>query len=1036
MAPKAPSSKERRRPLWQRIIFALLPCDENFELPPEYGARCELQLRPDPLPYRSTPAQVKKAKVPKPAPLEAALSVALHPTKCRCDVCASAMEVVPSGPAPSDLSLDGPLSAAPVTGSPIPDPDFRSAEIVTRVQERTAARRAFRKATVGEIFPRAAFTGSPQDAAILNIMLRRYITSFNRAAAQTPYAVRPDQLALLRMIGMEIPVDGSPSVPHGFHKNIEEMQLRLVGGMLQPNQYGLISVKASKVSLLPTPRHIQNPVMEGKDASRYPTSGLSESTFRHVDPASVFLLHDVSSVVGPHELVERLVAENPTAHLFVTGVNPPEVLTRATSFFPNSHRIFYTEERGVLHWLPDGSEEEGYEQPIDVTLAWLQTSSIRGSNGVVYQVVLLDSKFGHNIWHIFPADIETQKSRSFSTGNFRYIPARYSGDYKPAWLDRTLVTGLLNFGDRTTVRTMYNYAAKAAGIKSAANGAFISARDAHVAARLCTYVHPDRNWLDRIAHYSYLLACLVTLHWTPLLEDVPEVFQLIDERRTAYTIECTEGGGWHPVNNWKVTLRSIPNRPSALETLTAVTSFVYTGLLPKMLAGVGLVQFWHTDFLGAAQAVWHALDLSADRLALTGTVLAITAILPSRITNGLKHLALHFYRQIWIPGCFFRYFTTLIVELVGAPGYRILPGGPGRGWLWQLGLWLVLLHEIFPALLPGGIALTGVHGVFVVAFMYHPLMHLLWYAILVSPLLQWLWYLGPTTSPEPAYPIRPTGLDAKFISDVLFATEYARVAGIRAYRAFRNHLPRHGPTPDYRPNSALAPTVTVTAQTQNPQLPQTTVIIQPPVPANLPRGPTYIDPTGLSYRDWLVQVQDAYTRNQQRYPALDPNSSCFYDSVANLVGGTPHQWYSWYLAACGIAPGNATAPYGQTSTPGMIDFTAKSQFGYDIEGAVRISSPAQNGWPVLHLTLTRNNDGTLHCTPRTAVPLAPTVGHLATLLACVNAVSADWYRELQTRHLANPPTAQCVPTAFARGVCTVLDNTPIAHADADRKSVV
>jgi len=115
---------------------------------------------------------------------------------------------------------------------------------------------------------------------------------------------------------MELPQIDAPETPHALHKSIEEFQLRRLGRLfLQDHNYGIISVKSSKLGLLPPAGSVQNPVFEAKDVTRYPGSAIKHAHFRNFP---VHLLHDVSSEVTPHELVEKLVEENPEGHLIVT----------------------------------------------------------------------------------------------------------------------------------------------------------------------------------------------------------------------------------------------------------------------------------------------------------------------------------------------------------------------------------------------------------------------------------------------------------------------------------------------------------------------------------------------------------------------------------------------------------------------------------------------------------------------------------------------------------------------------------------------
>jgi hypothetical protein len=890
------------------------------------------------------------------------------------------------------------------------------------VQEQAAADLVLHHSRVGNQFPRSAFAGSPQEAAILNLHLREYFAAHKRSRDQTPYAVLPSQFALLDSVGMELPVEGAPTVPHGLHKNLEEFQLRLLRGVLVAGKYALISCKAAKQSLLPTPHSVQNPVMESRDVHRYPESALTESTFA-VPDVSVFVLHDVSSVVAPHELVERLVVENPSAHLFVTGVNPPEALERVGSFHPNSHRIVYDEAVGSMRWHPHGSESEGYEQPIGVTESWLQTNAIRASNGTTYQVVLLDYRLGHCLWHVFPADITPEGERAFPTGSLMHIPARYTGTWQGEWLDRNFVSKMLSFGERTTVHLATNYLAKANGLR--ASGGFISARDCHIGAHLCRAFHPDRSWWDVGARALYLFGCFVSLRWSVLLRDTPDIFELINERATALKVIPSEGGGWSR-NSLRPSFAAIRNYPTYLEQVSVATALVATFVLPKIAAGAFLTNVWHTDVYGAVRDVWRWLDVSPDRAALTVVVAAVFAALPNDATRFMSRVCGHFYRQIWLPGSCAYYFNRAIVELCGAPGHTILATVPGRGWLWQIGLWLTIVHEIFPVFMSSSLTLLGCHSAFIQspAFLLaaHPIAAPFWWCAVASPLLLWLiarvrgraadvppraaaWEPVPALArtafestfehaefPGPAALLRLVAQPGVAYCTWLVAS--CRVLGANsvascgaslaaAFWALR------------RPEliRARLPVALAVASAVVPKLPPSArgpLVVSPRLPTGGPRGTGHVSPVGMEYANWLAACRTSYGLNNTQYPALTANAHCFFASVAQLTGHAAHGWYSWFQAGRGVLPGACTAPFGETTTADMLTFCAMSGYGCDITGAVKLAQHASPGWPTLHFTITRNRDTTLHCEPRVEEPLSPTVGALAVVLASMRRTCQDW----------------------------------------------
>jgi len=192
----------------------------------------------------------------------------------------------------------------------------------------------FSRIPVGATLSSNFFAGSPQQHAILNNMLIDYFKTRARAQETTPYEIPKSQQHLLAPLGMEMHQPDAPCVPHGLHKSIEEFQLRRMRNYLSPNNYGVIAVKDSKLALLPQAGNVQNPVFQAKDVSRWPGSATKHASLKDFN---TYFMHDVSSEVSPHELVEKLVAENKEAHLFVTGINPAEVLDRAETWEPSSH---------------------------------------------------------------------------------------------------------------------------------------------------------------------------------------------------------------------------------------------------------------------------------------------------------------------------------------------------------------------------------------------------------------------------------------------------------------------------------------------------------------------------------------------------------------------------------------------------------------------------------------------------------------------------------------------------------------------------
>jgi hypothetical protein len=467
---------------------------------------------------------------------------------------------------------------------------------------------------VGTTLRREFFSNSPQEHAVLNRHLLDYFNGRRRAQETTPYAIPTSQLHLLQDLGMEMPQPDAPEVPHALHKCIEESQLRRMRNYLQEDNYGLISVKDSKLGLLPKTSDVQHPAHEAKDVSRYPGKAIRSTNLRD---QSVYFMHDVSSEVTPHELVERLDKDNPTGHLFVTGMNPHEVLDRVSSFEPASHEIDY--DINGFNFIFTGSASESYFTPIDVTVAWLRSSSVRASSGRVYQVVLLDYKLGHCVWHVFSGDVTEQHTRTFSTGSYVRLPAVVTGTWRDEWLPTKLVTGVLAFTTRTPDLSTRNLAAKVAQLATSITPRLTS-REQWVATHIAHRRAPIKTWDYVLGRLFWNVLYVLSFQWR-LLKTEPDVYSFVDERRRYRTIHPTPGGGWSPAvkSNWKK--QSIPNNPTWLQRASAFTSSVFTFVLPKILVGELISNLvLHVPLWTAVQHLYRWADLQPLRVALTAGV--------------------------------------------------------------------------------------------------------------------------------------------------------------------------------------------------------------------------------------------------------------------------------------------------------------------------------------------------------------------------------------------------------------------------------
>jgi hypothetical protein len=858
---------------------------------------------------------------------------------------------------------------------------------------------------VGATFPRSIFAGTVQYAAILNIELNRYFQSTSRAARECPYAVNAGQERLLTEIGLEVPNPGSPSVPHGFHKNLEEQHLRMLAALVVPNQFELISCKASKQGIFPQPAAVQNPVMEARDMYRYPGSALTVSVF---DPAiPVHVMHDVTSVVGPHELVERLVSEHPDGHILATGVNPPEFLVHKRSFHYNSHRIEYEEDSGDAIWYPTGNQSEGYRQPVEVTKSWLQHDSIRGSNGALYQIVLLDYRYGHCLWHVFAGDQAPSRSRQFGTGTFVCVPAILTGTGQAEYLEREFVTNMLDFANRTPIKTPDNFAAKAAGLR-AASGGVITAYDCEVGVRIADWARTSRGLAGSATLLVYRLACVATLNLAAAFSSTTTAVRMIDERNNTLVVRTTEGGGWSKPAPTKDYGRSIPNYPTWLERVSACTALAFSLLVPKIVFAEALSHAYRVDNLwDGITRTWQWLGLTWPRSALIASTFVVSQLAPNRFALAIAHWVSHYWRQIWVPGCLLSWYHVVAREVSGAPGYEWFYCGPGRGWAWQGALVLFAAHEVLPGLVGHqfipffiGLPLAPMAAA-------HPAVAIGWLALGAWLTLNYFRHTGRLALPPPA--AQPDTLASLAYSFLYAAAALPDRAGNLSATTLPSAVTAAPITPAVVPQPAMR-------------------VVQPAYVAPANRAALAISPAGLTFHEWATQVGQAYTANPALFPPLAPNASCFFDVVATVAGGTSHQWYSWFHAMRDTPVANLPVPIGQL-TPGEIQrFCATSQFGYAFHGTRAEACPASGGWPVLHMSITVAN-GLYHVEPLQLPAVSPDTHHLAVVFATMEACDPAWFAESRRRHAFRGGRAPAA-APFLVGVVPQFAG-PLSNADVD-----
>lgn len=858
---------------------------------------------------------------------------------------------------------------------------------------------------VGANLSSSFFAGSPQQNAIFNMHLVDYFNGRSRAQETTHYNVPSSQHHILQSLGMEIPNPDAPETRHALHKNIEEDQLHRLRGILPANNYGLISVKAAKFKYLPPAASVQNPHYEAKDPSRYPGSGVRDSNFRD---HPIYLMHDVSSVVGPHELVERMVKDNPEVHLIVTGMNPIEVLDGESSFEPASHTIEY--DLSDFTYVFTGSESESYNTPIGVTKAWLRTSSVKASNGTVYHVTLLEEKLGHCIWHIFCGDVESQHTRTFSTGSYTRIPYSLSGTAKDEYINTKLITGILDFDNRAKDHSYSNMAAKVSQLGNSISPR-TTARERWIATHVAQVHHfpyAPLSWQQLLQRGFWNFCYVVTFQWQ-MFAPVPDTYSLIDERKRTRIIHPTPGGGWSSNSLWKSPRDSIPNNPSMLQRLSAFTGSVFTFLIPKLLLGEVLsTLFMHVDFLSALRHLYHWTDISWPRATLTLAVLVVASVLPGNITKIFSRLSGHFWRQLWLPGWTKDWVERILVEISGAPGHRFFKTLPGRGWGYQFVIWSIGVHSVLPGLIPSSILPWKVAA----GILFHfsltlPGAYMLTLCIFVLA-EQLAWYIGnPNLVPLP-FPER--------LSDLILVHNWPVL--ISQARNSLNRLVLWYSGIVSTGNCGRIPILPVVPEPPKPTQRRRQVDITLPArlvqPSNIPTGPVGIalavSPAGLEYAEWTRAVQRAYQQQPNAYPQLIPGRSCFFDCVSKYYG-TPHMWYSWYMAYFQIQV-SPNQRHGEMDFQKIQNFCAASKFGLNVTGITKaIQQSPDASWPTLNLKLSYAAGGDMHVEIAKVEELPDAINALARVMRTC-AGYGTWMNEILAHHNNAPVDTTPEPTEF------------------------
>jgi len=757
---------------------------------------------------------------------------------------------------------------------------------------------------------------------------------------------------------------------------------------------------------------VQNPVFEAKDISRYPGTAVKHATFENHD---LHLLEDVSSVVTPHELVEKLAKENPTGHLIVTGMNPIEVLDGARSFEPSSHLIEY--DMGSFNFIFTDSESESYFTPTSATTAWLRSSSICASNGIVYHVVLLEYKLGHCVWHVFSGDAQEQEARTFSTHAYVRLPAVVSGTLCDEYIPAKLLSAIFDFVRRTPDLSTRNLATKVSQVANSVNPR-TTARERWIALHVAELLAPRKDpiWYVRTGLWNMLYALSFQWH---MLASLPDLFQYVDERKRTRTIHPTPGGGWSPGLTPKRKRQSIPNNPTMLQRLSAFTGSVFVFLLPKILIGEVLTHIvFKLHYLHWFKTIWRLAEVSWERFILTVSVVLVTSILPGSFVKIFTRLAGHFWRQLWLPGWVLWTFETLVTEFTGAPGYTWLYTKPGRGWFYQLYIWMVGAYTILPGL--------PIMWLFPWYFWTQTLWFL--FPIFISLIiLENLAVYLPTSLPIST---APSLEELKSWQIATLPWYYGMILALKLFKIvynFANQYQIHQENKGQLDRIAcmravvVKPASAVRRRVVDAPLPAVIVMPSRAVGTTV-HGTLAVDPTGMNLADWREEVQKQYNLNPRAYPQLTPGMHCFWDCVASF-GGTPHMWYSWWMAFSKRKPDPNETVFGPVTQAEMQEFANLSKFGIRFSGLTNeVWETAGSDRPTLHLRATNSvHRDMLHVELATTTPDNSPTSNLARILRTIRNLSPAWDAQILAQLNASPPGSDARPTPFLVGVAGTND---------------
>jgi len=779
-------------------------------------------------------------------------------------------------------------------------------------------------------------------------------------------------------------------------------------------------------------------------------------------------------------------------------MNPIEVLDGATSFEPSSHTIEY--ELGNFNFIFTDSESESYFTSCSTTTAWLRTSSVCASNGRVYHVTLLEYKLGHCVWHIYCGQAKDQHTRTFSTHSYVRVPAFVSGTFSDEYVPVKLLSGILDFCSRTPDLSTRNLSAKVTQLANGMNPK-TTARERWIATHVAGQLAPTKTLIWSLNQLFWKCAYTLTFQWH-MLKPLPDMYTFIEERKRVRTIHPTPGGGWSFRLESTYKRASIPNEPTLLHQISVFTSAVFVYLIPKILIGEIVANVViKLNYFHWLRKVWFLAEISWERFFLTTSIVAITSVMPGSVVKIFSRLSGHFWRQLWLPGWMFFIFERCITEITGGPGYSVFYTLPGRGWFFQLYLWLVGAYTVLPGLplmwcipwyalhVPFGWVLPCLLTLIVIENLaqlrkfspqpsslphYHWNLTAYFCSLTRPPPPRWtvsryhvpgetiestIETFDPTTmtttlSPAPGtlryrplYPIPWLGPTA---NRVVFAGKYvwwflasARPQPWSFRQAVYNsarwslwackvwlcrlhnfilpylvHSSNRGDCARVGTLPALPARAPTTVRRRNVDVPLPTVIV---MPAQIPNGPVgvamAVEPLGLNFSDWRDQLNNAYGANPGAFPQLTPGQHCFWDTLSRF-GGTPHMWYSWFMAYTRRVPNPNDPVVGPVTLAEIQEFACVSRFGLSLNGLVHEVMQAQGAdRPTLHLTLERSViGGQLHIKWMDAITPTTAVASLARILKTIRTIWPAWDIAIQNAFNNAPVDFTCRPAPFLTAV--------------------